>query len=100
MRTYVACDPNQSGMMLVHTRGEVDYHVRLDPLKLQVIEDSRGQEIVSNDAWVRPRAQICAVFRYLDRHGVYWLTFVRSKRCFRARHGREIPYLCLATFNL
>ena len=87
-------------MFLARTRGEVDYQHYLNALPAQVIEIWRNQDIVSNDAWVWPRAQICAEFKYLDRLGVYWRTFVRSERRLRARHRREIPYHCLATFNL
>ena len=100
MRTYVTCDPDHSGMFLPRTRGEVDYQNHLNVITTQVIETWRNQEIVSNDAWVWPREQICAEFRYLDRRGVYWRTFVRSEHRLWARHGRAIPYHCLATFNL
>ena len=87
-------------MFLTRTRGEVDYQHYLNAITTQVIETWRNQNIVSHDAWVWPRAQICAEFKYLDRRGVYWRTFVRSERHLRARHGRAIPYHCLATFNL
>ena len=100
MHTYVTCDPEHSAMFLARTRGEVDYHNHLNEIPTQVIETSRNQDIVSNYAWVRPRAQICAEFRYLDRRGVYWRTFVLSELRLHARHGRAIPYHCLATFNL
>ena len=74
--------------------------MHLDALTPKAIEAWRGQDIVSHVAWVWSRAQKGAEFRYLDRPGVYWETFVRSKRRLRAMHGRAIPYHCLATFNL
>ena len=100
MRTYVTCDPDHSGMFLARTRGEVDYQTHLNATKTKVIEIWRKEDMVSNDAWVWPRAQICAELRYLYRRDVYWRTFVRSVRRLRGRHGRAIPYHCLATFNL
>ena len=52
MRTYVACDPDQSGIFLARTRGEVNYQTHLDALTPQAKEAWRGQDIVSNDDWV------------------------------------------------
>ena len=100
IQTYTRCDPASSGMFLVRTRGESDYFDRLVAIPDARIESWRGREIVSNDAWVWPRAQLCAEFRFIRKRGAYWRTFVKNTRRLRAKHGRAIPYQCLATFNL
>jgi hypothetical protein len=100
LKTYIPCNPDRSGMFLVRTRGEVDYLEHLDAIDPNVIEGWRGQNIVSNDAWVWPRAQIVAEFRYMTSRGRFWRVYIRNERRLRARHGRAIPYHCLTTFAL
>ena len=55
---------------------EIDYLEGLDAIPNSVIEGWRGQSIVANEAWVWPRAQILAQFRFVKKRGVYRNKFV------------------------
>ena len=71
-------------MFLIRTRGEIDYYEQLLEIPNERVEARRGQEVVSDDAWVWDRAHFVAEFRYILKRGTYWKTYVKNTRSLRA----------------
>lgn len=88
-------------LMFVHrTRCEITYLECFREIRQECLDARRSAGLVDPTTWIWNRSELCVEFRYLRKNSSYWNVFCRNERRLRSKHGRAIPYQCLATFGL
>lgn len=99
IRSWVQPRDEDSCVCFHRTQGEIEYATSLASIPSTAIDGWRGRHIVSDEAWVWPKAQLRAEFRYIRKGGLYW-RWVHDERRFRSKFGRAIPYQCVTVFSM